>query len=844
MYTVAVFALLSGGLTAQDNDGTASGSPMADGQPVPQSHTTMNAGLPPERITPVPNLEANADEPNTFIDLSGHFTDPEDPQTTLAFDILYNAFPAVAGVTINDQQLQIDYISAGQTTIVLKASNNDLFTTDTFAVGVRPVISGDIEVATLDDLPLAPDSYWNGSDGSGGFTSGPAIFSNSYNPDWFAWSGWAYSSMTDNTTPGYANQYSAFSNVRIDSANGKNYGVTYASPWSEIRLDPWSDQEVKGCFVTNSTWTALSMKHGDDFSKKFGGPDGTDPDFLKLTITGIDTDGNNASVDYYLADFRDADSTKDYIIETWQWVDLTPLGKVSRLQFAMSSSDNGDWGMNTPAYFCLDNLVVTQTPPQSPYIAEVLEYVPAPSQYMNTLPWSAPSSPASITGGINGSLSLGAFGGYVVFRFEKAVKNDPDNPFGVDFTIFGNPMPNWSEPGIVSVMKDENGNGQPDDTWYELAGADHNFSSTTRNYSVTYENPGADSATDVPWTDNLGNTGAIAANSFFSQPYYPMQDSFPGIPADSYTLSGTMIRSTVDTAFATTIYSLRRAFGYADNQFRGKAPFTLPDNPYTPAPENAGGDAFDISWAVDAEGNYVALDRVHFIRVHCAVNDGAGWLGQISTEITGAVMTIPDPSVTGTGELVVIREIPPVLDTTEYQLEVFAFTNGRLDPQEQIRWSSNMPGAVVDEQNILHVSNSGELTITASLASDANVRTSVSTFIDLVLEREERMSGQAPFSVYPNPASDYIMLKGLPGAPGGAGQITGTTGPAVSTGTTAVGGAPLPVLRIFDIAGRQVMMQHLEDPAARLQVRDLPAGLYMVTVTSGNTRATAKFTRQ
>ena len=83
------------------------------------------------------------------------------------------------------------------------------------------------------------------------------------------------------------------------------------------------------------------------------------------------------------------------------------------------------------------------------FITEVLEYVPAPSQYMNALPWSAPSSPASIVGGVNGSLSLGAFGGYVVFRFEEPVENDPDHPFGVDFTIFGNPLPNWSEPGII-----------------------------------------------------------------------------------------------------------------------------------------------------------------------------------------------------------------------------------------------------------------------------------------------------------------------------------------------------------------------------------------------------------
>ena len=898
MYTLAVLTLLAGGLTAQE---------------------TKSAAQSPQRTTPIGNFEATASDPDTTIDLSGHFADPGDPQSLLSYEITQNSFPGVANVTLNNQLMTIDYLTAGQTTVILEASGSGIATTDTFVVGVRPVITGDVEVATFDDLPVNPDSFWNGSDGAGSFTTGPATFSNTYNPDWFSWSGWAYSNMQDNTTPGYANQYSAFSRVRLDSTEGKNYGVAYASPSSEIHLDPQSNQEVKGFFVTNSTWAALSMKYGDDFSKKFGGADGTDQDWLKLTITGTDTDGETSTLDYYLADYTFEDPAKDHIIETWQWVNLTSLGKVSQLQFTMSSTDNGDWGMNTPAYFCMDNLTVvpdaapvvarpfkdiyekpgnrlaldlegvftdpddedsaievnlfngswdssivqpmitsdtlwidllkmgdsnltltaisngktvstdihitvTNTPQGSPYIAEVLEYVPAPSQYMNAAPWSTPSSPASIIGGVNGSLSLGGFGGYVVFRFEEAVENHPYHPYGVDFTIFGNPLPNWSEPGIVSVMKDVNGNGLPDDTWYELAGSDHNFSSTVREYSVTYENPGADSATDIPWSDNLGNYGTIEANSFYGQPYYPMQDSFPDINQERYTLSGTMIRSTVDTNFATTIFSQKRAFGYVDNQFRGAKPYTVPDNPYTPAVENAGGDAFDISWAVDAEGNYVALDRVHFIRVHCAVNDGAGWLGQISTEITGAVLVEPDPSATNTHDLLVIREIPPVLDTPVYQLEVFAFTDGRLNNQEQIRWSSSMPGAVVDEENILHVNGSGELTITASLASNAEVSTSVSTFIDLALGQQDKMFGQAQYSVYPNPARDYIMLKGWP--------------------EKAAAGAPLPLLRIFDLAGKQMKSQQLVDSKTRIEVRDLPPGMYMVTITSGTTRATAKFIRQ
>src|SRR5690554_8135894 len=87
--------------------------------------------------------------------------------------------------------------------------------------------------------------------------------------------------------------------------------------------------------------------------------------------------------------------------------------------------------------------------------------------------------------------------------------------------------------------------------------------------------------------------------------------------------------------------SYQRGFGYADNQPRGQAPWTTPDNPYVPTIENAGGDGFDISWAVDGEGNYVDLDEVHFIKVVAAMQNNAGWLGEVSTEITGAAMVQP-----------------------------------------------------------------------------------------------------------------------------------------------------------------------------------------------------------
>ncbi|MDP2337269.1 MAG: DUF4465 domain-containing protein, partial [Bacteroidota bacterium] len=59
-----------------------------------------------------------------------------------------------------------------------------------------------------------------------------------------------------------------------------------------------------GFYVTNSTYAYLSMKNGDPFAKKFGGPSGNDNDWLILTIEGFDS-GNKLTgkVETFLADF-------------------------------------------------------------------------------------------------------------------------------------------------------------------------------------------------------------------------------------------------------------------------------------------------------------------------------------------------------------------------------------------------------------------------------------------------------------------------------------------------------------------------------------------------------------
>ncbi len=166
-------------------------------------------------------------------------------------------------------------------------------------------------------------------------------------------------------------------------------------------------------------------------------------------------------------------------------------------------------------------------------------------------------------------------------------------------------------------MQDENGNGLPDDTWYQIKGSAHELEGTIQHYEVTYHRPGDPSA-DIPWEDNQGNTGVIATNSFHTQAYYP-----EWIAADSYTLEGTLLSSAnIDMSNPSYITSAPFAYGYADN--------------------TAGGDTIDIADAIDEDGNAVVLEGIDFVKIQTGIQANMGWLGELSTEVTG----VADLSIT------------------------------------------------------------------------------------------------------------------------------------------------------------------------------------------------------
>lgn len=215
----------------------------------------------------------------------------------------------------------------------------------------------------FEDLSVpGADSAWLGSDGSGGFTSNGVFFQNVYDQQFGYWNGFVYSNSTDVTTPGFINDYSAYTG--IGSNGSDNYAICFTFGAS---VDFGSPRHLSSIDLTNTTYAAISMLNGDDFGKQFGSNydafgtvDGTNgEDWFKLLIIGRDADSLvTDTVEFYLADYRFADSLQDYIVDTWETVGLEDLGAVRYVEFVMESSDVDGGYINTPAYFAFDNLTI------------------------------------------------------------------------------------------------------------------------------------------------------------------------------------------------------------------------------------------------------------------------------------------------------------------------------------------------------------------------------------------------------------------------------------------------------------------------------------------------------
>ena len=234
-------------------------------------------------------------------------------------------------------------------------------------------------ILDFESLSLPQDTFWNGSDMSGAYKEPVSpvggdtfVAINAYDTAFGGfWSGgYAISTMRDDTTQGFTNLYSS---IAAGGESSDAYAVVSAFNHATLRLTgnvstlpgiP-SLPRFMGMYLTNSTYAYFSMLNGDGIAKQFGGASGDDPDyfFIRFSFYYSATDAQPYdSVDFYLADFRSPDNSEDYILDDWVYVDLNDFPAFeypgAQVRAKLYSSDIGAFGINTPAFFCMDNLEI------------------------------------------------------------------------------------------------------------------------------------------------------------------------------------------------------------------------------------------------------------------------------------------------------------------------------------------------------------------------------------------------------------------------------------------------------------------------------------------------------
>ena len=120
----------------------------------------------------------------------------------------------------------------------------------------------------------------------------------------------------------------------------------------DMTFNDGKSYEAVGVYVNLTSWAYYGVQDGSGVARAF-----TNGDRFTLTVHGVAPNESEKEIEVELAAFDNGNLT---VNRGWRYVDLSPLGQINELYFTMKSTDSGAYGDNTPAYFCLDKLMVRQ----------------------------------------------------------------------------------------------------------------------------------------------------------------------------------------------------------------------------------------------------------------------------------------------------------------------------------------------------------------------------------------------------------------------------------------------------------------------------------------------------
>lgn len=314
------------------------------------------------------------------------------------------------------------------------------------------------------------------------------------------------------------------------------------------------------------------------------------------------------------------------------------------------------------------------------------------------------------TGYVSTGVSLGMAGGYVQFDMgNNRIQNNANNKYGIDFIVYGNAFKGNPEAAGVQVSNDGvnwytlagSRHYMSDTKWNQnisyikIATANttiggKSFAKAGIYVSTDFAAPSSDNASDVDaavalatWTGIPQLTGSTYPKTYTTDtpaaaawwPEYASNENYGNVwnignavngvswlrngTAEVITYTGVttveddMVVLNEGATAAPTQAEMTDVYqwGYADVRVNGSQYGTVVNNPYAAAPSTdagAGGDGFDLSWAVKADGTPIALSSVRYVRVYSAVLFSAGVFGETSAEVCGLYVANAESSSVGT----------------------------------------------------------------------------------------------------------------------------------------------------------------------------------------------------
>lgn len=296
----------------------------------------------------------------------------------------------------------------------------------------------------------------------------------------------------------------------------------------------------------------------------------------------------------------------------------------------------------------------------SPFAARVLDFSPAPGQFVQSPQFNDPARAlgppvggGTIAPDTTKVVSLGGFGGSITLGFDHRVMDDPRNPLGLDAIVYGNasyvnghPNRRFAEAATIEIAIDANSNALADDAWYVVRAPNlpvvPALALSTRTWDDNIPDP-LFPPTEPQWIPP-GRVGQWQSSAF----------ELPTLVFGAGVLQNPLgLASTVEGIWGVGDHTPTLLLGDTDADNLVDAPdaspawfYTVPDDPLGVGITrgSGGGDAFDIAWAVDPHTGLPAwLPGFDFIRLTTAVDAINPVLGEVSAEVSAVADVRPGP---------------------------------------------------------------------------------------------------------------------------------------------------------------------------------------------------------